>query len=135
MLSMAQKEQQLATSVPLLFARNGSSAGDTPTPRYARSPVPLHSGADDGDTVTVTDAEKVRDAETDAETEADTVTDAITDGDTDDDGETLGEKDELGVGDIEKDGGAIGARKTDVFDAKKLRGLLVRTLLRVALMT
>ncbi len=99
-LSMAQKEQQLATSVPLLFARNGSSAGDTPTPRYARSPVPLHSGADDG----VADTDTVRDATTDAET----------DGDTDDEAMRLGEMEELGVTDIENDGGALGAIKTDV---------------------
>ncbi len=103
-LSMAQKKQQLATSVPLFFTRNGSSAGDTPTPRYARSPVPLHSGADDGDIVTVTDAENVRDAETDAET----------DGDTDNEAMRLGEMEELGVTDIENDGGALGAIKTDV---------------------
>ena len=141
---MAQKVQQLATPVPLAAAKDGSSAGDTPTPGYARSSVPLHSGSDDGDMVaeTVTDkdadaeteAETEADAETEAETEADTVAEAVTDGDTDDDTVTLGATDELGVTDIEKDGGAVGARKTDVLDATKAR-LLVMARLRVALMT
>ena len=59
---------------------------------------------------------------------------AVTEGDTDDDTETLGATDELGVSDTEKDGGATGARKTDVLDAMKAR-LLIMARLRVALMT
>jgi hypothetical protein len=45
-----------------------------PTPGYARSPVPLHSGADDGDGVgeTVADTDEVRVADCDV--------DALTDG-------------------------------------------------------
>jgi len=98
-----QKSQQLATLAALAFARVGSNAGGMPTPGYARSPVPsvpLHSGADDG----VADTDTVRDATTDAET----------DGDTDDEAMRLGEMEELGVTDLENDGGALGAIKTDV---------------------
>jgi hypothetical protein len=111
--------------VTLTFTRDDSSAGDTPSPEYGRRAVLAHSGNDDGDTVGVTDSDKVCDAEIEAET----------DGDTDVDAARLGETEELGVTVTEKDGGATGARKTDVFDAKKLRGSLIRTSLRVALIT
>ena len=72
-LRLAQKVQQLATPVPLAAAKDGSSAGDTPTPEYARSPVLGHSGSDDGDPVAVNDTDKDADAETEAETEAENV--------------------------------------------------------------
>lgn len=47
----AQKPQQLNVLLPLAAGRVGRSAGGTPTPGYARSPVPLQSGTDDGDDV------------------------------------------------------------------------------------
>ncbi len=108
-LKLAQKLQQLAAPLPpLVNGRDGSSAGDTPTPGYARSPVELHSGNDDGDTVGVivaaTDADAVTEAETEAEIEVDIVVDAA----------RLGEMELLGLIVIENDGGAKGARKTDV---------------------
>jgi len=101
--------QQLAAPLPpLVNGRDGSSAGDTPTPGYARSPVELHSGSDDGDTVGVivvaTDADAVTEAETEADIEVDIVVDAA----------RLGEMVLLGLIVIENDGGAKGARKTDV---------------------
>ena len=100
-LRLAQKPQQLDMPVPLIFTRDGSSAGDTPSPEYGRRAVPAHSGNDDGDTVGVivaaTDADAVSEAETEADTEVDIVVDAA----------RLGEMEELGVTDIENDGGAL----------------------------
>ena len=66
--------------LPLKAGRDGSSAGGTPTPGYARSPVPLHSGGDDGDGV----GEPV--ADTDELTVIDHDAVALTDGDTDGEG-------------------------------------------------
>jgi hypothetical protein len=68
-----QKSQQLATLAALAFAKDGSSAGGTPTPGYARSPVPLHSGSDDSDGVgeplADTDELRVTDCDVDALTD------------------------------------------------------------------
>ena len=101
LLRFAQKSQQLDMPVPLILTRDGSSAGDTPSPEYGRRAVPAHSGNDDGDTVGVivaaTDADAVSEAETEADTEVDIVVDAA----------RLGEMEELGVTDIENDGGAL----------------------------
>ena len=121
-MELAHRAQQLAAPVRLLlkkyaaaaalaFAKNGSTAGDTPIPGYARTPVPGHNAADDGDDV----GETVAVADNDAETEGEAPTDADTDGDA----ALLGVIDEVGVSDAEKEGGAVGARKTDEFDATK----------------
>jgi hypothetical protein len=108
LLRFLQKPQQLDMPVPLIFTRDGSSAGDTPSSEYGRRAVPAHSGNDDGDTVGVivadTDADAVTEAETEADTEVDIVVDAA----------RLGEMELLGLIVIENDGGAKGARKTDV---------------------
>jgi hypothetical protein len=75
---LAHKLQQLAAPVPMAFVSDGSSAGDTPTPGYARKAVPLHSGRDDGDGV----GEALADTDGLALTENDdvTLTDDVTDG-------------------------------------------------------
>ncbi len=69
----SQKPQQLATLAALAIARDGSKTGDTPTPGYARSPVPLQSGNDDGDCVGEplpdTDELRVTDCDVDALTD------------------------------------------------------------------
>ncbi len=80
-LRLAQKPQQLDMPVPLIFTRDGSSAGDTPSPEYGRRGVPAHSGNDDGD--------RLRDML------ADTLDDGVTErpdvGDTNTLGDTLGD--------------------------------------------
>ncbi len=88
--------------------RNGSKASDTPTPGYARNPVPAHSANDDGDGVgepladtnelRVTDDARLGDTLRDDATLGDTLRDAGTDGvgEVVSDGVALGDTDTLG---------------------------------------
>ena len=119
-MELVHRAQQLAAPVALLLkkyaataalalARNGSTTGDTPIPGYARMPVPGQYAADDGDGV----GEIVVVTDKDAETEGEARTEADKDGDAD----LLGVIDEVGEGDREKDGGAVGARKNELLDA------------------
>jgi hypothetical protein len=134
LLRLMQKPQQLDMPVPLIFTRDGSSAGDTPSPEYGRRAVPAHSGNDDGDRLRdmladtlddwVTERPDVGDTNTLGDMLgdllADTLDAGVTErpdvGDTDTLGDTLGVMERPDVGDTDTLGDTLGNKLANTLD-------------------